>query len=667
MSLTRRTLLTLAGMGTAAGLSACTIDLFGQPEPAVEETPPSEEVEEEVPEEPTIDFSEFEDLALDMGAWSYDEANDCYYQLAHPYCLTPGSEQYESLSIFVPGPYFEGTRKGQTYSCTVAQDAVVGGYTPATAPVAVPINTVAFASQECPTSYSYDGLSTYLKAGMVYVYPGLRGRSGGYESTTQEYFPGGAPWPVVDLKAAIRCLRYNASVLPCDTERIFVFGQGGAGGLAALLGTAGDADAYEPYLQAIGAAMHDLEGEGLSDAICGVAAWCPQGVFGSADAAYEWMMGQYDGEGTRAEGTWTKMLSDDLADAYGPYVNGLGLVDADGVILQLDRIENGSYAGGTYYDHLVGLVADAAGDFFGRTDFPYTVLPPSSDQRYFPGDPALMVTGTQAEAAPAEEEEAPAVRGVRQVQATVYDTVESYVTSLNGDSRWLTYNASRGMASITGLWGFARACRPASKDVSAYDLVDRSGVANQLFGTDDQPSMHFDSMVSQLLSSEQERYGAGEGWDESVVSEWRGDLVEVDSLETTVTDRVMMMDPLQFVQDARNGGVDATAAPHWRINTGLFQSETTLVSEVNLATALADCEGVSDVAFQAVWGTGFGLAERQGDAEDNLVAWIVSCCPQPEGSATSSDDADDASQDTESEDAGEETKEEDLSSQRENS
>ena len=37
---------------------------------------------------------------------------------------------------------------------------------------------------------------------------------------------------------------------------------------------------------------------------------------------------------------------------------------------------------------------------------------------------------------------------------------------------------------------------------------------------------------------------------------------------------------------------------------------------------------LADVAFEEVWEAGFGLAERSGDPEDNLVAWICSCCPE---------------------------------------
>lgn len=616
MNLTRRTLISLFGMGSL-GLAGCA-GLGG--------AGGSQDGQQNEPQEEPVDVSKFEPLAIDMDAWNYDEVVDCYYQLSLPYCLEPGSEQYESLAVFVPGAYFEGTPKGSLYSCTINEGAKVGAYTPTTAPVAMPINSPSCSAQESPTSYTGEGLQRYLDAGIVYVYAGFKGRSGGYESATQEYYSGGAPWLAADLKAAIRCLRYNASVLPCDTSRIFVFGLGVGGGVGSLLGVSGNAEVYQPYLEALGAATHDAEGNELTDEVCGVAGWCTMGAFESSDSAYEWMMGQYSSEGSRSKDTWTGLLSKDLADAYGDYVNGLALEDDDANPLQLDRIEDGSYAGGGYYTHLIGVIEDAAADFFQHTEFPYTYMPVTR-QGFFPGDPSLRATMAAQADSKEGEGDAQQVAGVRHVEATVYETLESYIATLNGDNRWLTFNAGTGAVDVTGLWGFVPACRLPERDVCAYDAIDRSGIANQLFGTDDQPSLHFDAMVAKLVESEVERYAAAQGWDEEVVAAWRGDLVEQDVLEKTVAERVEMSDPLALFKSITKEGQTAGVAPYWRLRTGLFQSETTLVGEMNLALALAAHRDVWDVSYETVWGAGFGLVERQGDPQDNLVAWIKECCP----------------------------------------
>lgn len=628
MNMTRRSLISLAAVGSA-GLAACANGQGAQ-----DPKPSDKEPTEETSGESKVDTSEFEDLAIDMDAWNYDEIADCYYQLALPYCLKPGSEQHESLAIFVPGAYLTGTKKGQHYSCTVNEEAKVGSFTPATAPIAMPINSPSCSAQECPTSYSSEGLARYLNEGIVYVYAGFRGRSGGYESSTQGYFSGGAPWLVADLKAAVRFLRYNAAALPCDTKRVFIFGLGAGGAIGSLLGVSGGAASYEPYLAELKAATHDAQGETLSDEIYGVAGWCTMGSFESSDAAYEWMMGQYSSEETRAQDTWTGLLSRDLAEAYGRYVNDLALEDdEEWSTLQLDRIEDGSYAGGSYYDYLVKVIGKAASEFFKHTEFPYAAVPLTTRQTLFPGDPSLRATvAAQTESTEAGEEQR-GVAGVRRIEATVYDTLESYIATLNEGGRWLTYNANTGQVDVTGLWGFVGACRRPTRAVCAYDAVDRSGIANQLFGTDEQPSLHFDAMVAKLVESEAQRYGAAQGWDESVVAAWRGDLVETDVLDKTVSERVEMSDPLVLLKAATADGQAVGVAPHWRLRTGLFQAETTLVGEMNLALALAAHRAVEDVSFEAVWEAGFGLSERQGDAEGNLVEWIVKCCPNPKKAA----------------------------------
>ena len=263
------------------------------------------------------------------------------------------------------------------------------------------------------------------------------------------------------------------------------------------------------------------------------------------------------------------------------------------------------------------------------------------------------------------DEEDATVAGVRQIEATVYDTLESYITTLNGPSRWLTYNSNTGKVDVTGLWGFVRTCRLPSKDVCAYDQIDRSGLANQLFGTDELPSLHFDPMIADLIEKKHDTYAEAKHWDEELVSEWRGDLVETDALEHTVRERVELSDPLALLaglpmpvaDDAEDSDdveyADVEVAPYWRLSTGLWQSETTFASEANLALALAATEGVQDVDFQPVWAAGYELAERSGDPEDQLVAWICDCCAA-DGSQGEQEPEDSGSDEAAEEETGEE-------------
>lgn len=624
---TRRDFVSVASAAAMLGLAACA-----QPAAPTEEQKPSEEKPEN---EEKLDLKKYEGLQLDMKAWKHDKENDVYYQLNVPYCLTPASEAYESLAIFVPGAYLKPADDSKKPEYVVNEEAQVGEFTPKTAPVAMPINSGNLGPQASPTSYSYAGLGNYLAAGYVYVYAGFRGRSSGYESTGEGVYPGGDPWPVADLKATVRFLRYNAGLLPCDTSRIFTFGFSAGGGVSALLGCTGDSELYTPYLEEIGAAAYDAEGNTISDATCGSASWCPVTCFDTADASYEWMMGQYSNEGTRAEGTWTKLFSNDLACAYAAYINAMDLRDSDDQPLVLDETSGDLFADGTYYVHMVDRIQDAATEFFASTQFPYTYTPQHLVNASFPGDPSLQSVGAGASDVEAVTGDASAqaagvasTDGKTSVESVIYNTDADYVNDLNSDTSWLTYNQRRATVRISSLGEFVRHLKSAAKDVGAFDAPDRSTIENQLFGTDEVGSLHFSQMMADQLAAHRESYALGEGWSEHYVQEWESDLAEVDALEVDMATRMNMFNPLYFISGSYEGFGSSTVAPHWRINSGLFQTDTSLCTELNLALALQHYEGVSDVALNLVWGQGHVLAEVSGTAEENIIAWIAGCCKE---------------------------------------
>ena len=182
---------------------------------------------------------------------------------------------------------------------------------------------------------------------------------------------GGAPWGVTDLKAAIRYVRYNKDVLPGDTDKIVSFGHSGGGAQSAILGASGDSTLYNPYLEALGAAMKDKEGNPISDAPYGTMTWSPITSLDYADAAYEWNLGQFADSNTRAEGTFTQALSQDLAKEYANYINQLGLKH-EGQALTLTESSEGIYTQGSYATYLEGVVNQSLNNFLADTSFPYT-------------------------------------------------------------------------------------------------------------------------------------------------------------------------------------------------------------------------------------------------------------------------------------------------------
>ena len=528
-------------------------------------------------------------LAFDNAAWQYDEINDIYWQVGVVYVANPASLDYETLGIYVPGAYLEATANGDgTYTASVNPDAQVGQFTAATAPYVLPVNTPGYNASQAPT-WLADGIASYTQAGMIYLQPGIRGRDNTTDSQGQEVV-GGAPWGVTDLKAAIRYVRYNKDVLPGDTDKIVSFGHSGGGAQSAILGASGDSTLYNPYLEALGAAMKDKDGNPISDAPYGTMTWSPITSLDYADAAYEWNLGQFADSNTRAEGTFTQALSQDLAKEYANYINQLGLKH-EGQALTLAESSEGIYTQGSYATYLEGVVNQSLNNFLADTSFPYT-----SDGAG-PGGSTESVT---------------------------YETAQAYIDSLNAETQWVTYDAAANRAKISSLADFAKYVKTASKSVPAFDALDRSLAENAVFGVADANELHFDQLVARLLKNNQAKYESLTDWKSQYVTDFESDLAKTDSLGKTIAERQDLYNPMFYLTSAYSGYQTSKPALHWRIRSGLSQGDTALTVETNLALALENQANgaVKSVDFATVWGQGNTTAERTGNPSANFIQWV---------------------------------------------
>ena len=528
-------------------------------------------------------------LAFDNAAWQYDEINDIYWQVGVVYVANPASLDYETLGIYVPGAYLEASANGDgTYTASVKPDAQVGQFTAATAPYILPVNTPGYNASQAPT-WLADGIASYTQAGMIYLQSGIRGRDNTTDSQGQEVV-GGAPWGVTDLKAAIRYVRYNKDVLPGDTDKIVSFGHSGGGAQSAVLGASGDSTLYNPYLEALGAAMKDKEGNPISDAPYGTMAWCPITSLDYADAAYEWNLGQFADSETRAEGTFTQALSQDLAKEYANYLNQLGLKH-EGQALTLAESSQGIYTQGSYATYLEGVINQSLNNFLADTSFPYT-----SDGASPGGS----------------------------IESVTYETAQAYIDSLNAETQWVTYDAAANRAKISSLADFAKYVKTASKSVPAFDALDRSLAENAVFGVADANELHFDQLVARLLKNNQAKYESLTDWNSQYVTDFESDLAKTDSLGKTIAERQDLYNPMFYLTSAYSGYQTSKPAPHWRIRSGLSQGDTALTVETNLALALENQANgaVKSVDFATVWGQGNTTAERTGHASANFIQWV---------------------------------------------
>ena len=604
MNLSRRTVLTaLPAAAGVLGLGACSSGGTASQASATASS--------QAPTDPK--------LTLDSAAWRYDATGDVYYQLGLSYAATPQASDYETLGIYVPGAYFTGTDNGNgTYTATINASGAVGSFTAATAPTVLPVNTPGYSAQKPPSEYSYDIIKAYMEAGFIYVHAGLRGK----DSNSQTY-SGNAPWGVTDLKAAVRYRRYNAASIPGDAAKVYVFGHSGGGAQSAVAGASGDSGLFAPYLAALGAATTDTSGKALSDAVAGAMCWCPITTLDSANAAYEWNMGQFASSGTRAEGTWTRAYSQDLAAAFPAYLNELKLTDSDGKPLSLESSSKGTYLAGSYYDHLVAVIQKSLNDFLAATTFPYTPastemagMEPSGGGGAPSGTPPSDSGGTPPKGGK------PGSGGQGSAESTTYKTVEEYIAFLNSSSQWVTYDASKKTATITGLQGFVTSQKNASKDVGAFDGVGRAQTENLVLGSGEN-KQHFSSLSREVISKGQSRYSGLSGWNKDYgVAAYEKDLAAKDSVGTDMVTRVSMYDPLYYLTQDSKGRGSSTIAPAWRIRTGITQGDTASTVEVNLALALQQA-GAGNVDFATIWGQGHTMAELSGTGEENFIAWVT--------------------------------------------
>ncbi len=208
---------------------------------------------------------------------------------------------YQTLNFYVPK---EATDKTPIFLRTY-----VGGYKAA----------------EAREPHAHDATGRALKEGYVVCIPGSRG----WNSTVGNTFTGRAPAGILDLKAAVRYLRYNDELMLGDAERIITDGTSAGGAMSSLLGASGNSPMFEPYLKEMGAAP---EKDNIFAAVC----YCPIVDLDHADMAYEWLYACTN-TGLRNLSPEQIQVSEELAALFPDYLNNLSLKTLDGILLTIDH------------------------------------------------------------------------------------------------------------------------------------------------------------------------------------------------------------------------------------------------------------------------------------------------------------------------------------------
>lgn len=217
---------------------------------------------------------------------------------------------YQFMNVYVP--------QGATQQSPILLRTYVGGYMAAAA----------------GQPQAGDASGRALKEGMVVAIPGSRGRNSTVTATKtnkkagikkgQTIYTGRAPMAILDLKAAIRYLRHFDRIMPGDAEKIVTDGTSAGGAMSSLMGATGNNPAYEPMLQAMGAAS---ERDDVLASVC----YCPIIDLDHADMAYEWL---YNTTQSRQQGNEQVLaVSNELKAQFPAYLASLNLHTASGTLL----------------------------------------------------------------------------------------------------------------------------------------------------------------------------------------------------------------------------------------------------------------------------------------------------------------------------------------------
>lgn len=517
---------------------------------------------------------------------------------------------YQTMVVYVPAEYGVLNDNG---TLTIREDAVVNGYTPATAPIIFENNNAGWNSgttNSCNTDY--------MQEGFVYVTCGSRSRDAMDESGL--IHTGKAPTPVVDLKAGVIALRANAAILPGDTEKIISLGTSGGGQMSSLLGASGDMAAYFPYLYEIGALGVTKEGDSYAsrykDSVYAAMCFCPIADIDNADLAYAWM--RYDSTlsadgsqdataGSYAFTPFQLRLQELEAEAFVDYINGLGLKDADGTVLTLDGLRAGNY-----YELVLRESGNALNAFAAGTQWPYTEAsrggmggPMMGDRPVGETGPAQKPDGAAGFQAPQEE------------SAAVYQNMDEYVAAKYPDSEAWLVKTEDGSYQITDLAGFITGTGlTRNKNIPGFDAPDLSA-ENNAFGPAATDAVHYSASIAQLMRDHYEELSA------------LADETEQEQLDAYIENALDGPDaPYIAAQTALMNGthilLDGAAAPakFFRTRNGTADQHTSFTVALNICLA-AEMAGL-DADYALVWNMQHG--NNEGDTTGTFIDWVNSIC-----------------------------------------
>lgn len=445
------------------------------------------------------------------------------------YAANPVDSTYESMNIFIPTSV-DGTAVSHM---PVLIENGVGGYM----------------SSEAASSPGTNG--TYaIGKGYVVVEVGCRGRDNG---SSADYF-GVAPAAMVDLKAAVRFLRYNASAgsFTGDVSHIISSGGSAGGALSSLLGASGNSSLYYSYLAAIGAAD-------ARDNIFAVGAWSPITNLDHADGAYEEEYSSLKYSGSAVDST----ISSDLRSIFEKYQDELGLRDKRGALGPLTHNNITQYILEQYMEPSLAKYVEAGGSV---PSYATCVKNGSGESCTFTfSDYVANSIGSRGKNAPAFD----AFFDLTSSSAYYGKVVNTSCTPETLEFGDPTGTADSACSSSSG----ASSGGPPSGGTAPTGGGPSSGSGGS--------PRHFTNFSSETV-------------DGTAIS---------SSMQTVVN----MMNPMYYIMNAIATGESCGVADYWYVRDGTIATDTSAYVIVDLATALENLRGTSRVNSWEDWGEGHNV------------------------------------------------------------
>lgn len=182
-------------------------------------------------------------------------------------------------------------------------------------------------------------------------------------------------------------------------------------------------------------------------------------------------------------------------------------------------------------------------------------------------------------------------------------SVADYILA-NKKSEWLSWDGKK--AIIKSLDSYVLSHRRRLKPCTSFDTLKKESCENKVFGTPENPTMHFNAQIADAISELKEQF----------LEEYANYYTEYAKVkdDAKLARRVYLINPLNYI------GTDEKSdqAKYCRIRVGASDADTSFTVSMTLALKLQEADIPTD--YQIVWEQPHSEADYKGE----VIDWIES-------------------------------------------